>query len=435
MALPQLLIVGGGPIGLEMAVAAVQSKKWDVTIVERGSELCANVVSWEHVKLFSAWKLNISQAGKEALASSGVTIPECKEMGEATTDADYPTGKELLDQYLRPLGEYLANSGRCKVMLQTKVVSIGKSAKLLKGDMAKIRRKMASFRTLVTTDEEEETMIISDAVVDASGTYGNGNWLGLGGIPALGERSCGANIVRTIPKIDAARYLNKATAVVGSGYSAITTIHKLKELAAANTEGTVTVHWCTRRGNDGPNPLYEKIENDPLPQRETLSKLANQLASSSSNDSDDDDAAASTEEGSNFTLIYHPCVQIESMSRHNDSTVDLVLRNAKDTADTQSSIENINTVIANVGYRPDTSLYQELQVHQCYASEGPMKVAAELMASSVDCLAQKTSGKGTMVNPEPNFYIVGMKSYGRSSKFLLSVGHEQVQHVLELLNE
>ena len=63
---------------------------------------------------------------------------------------------------------------------------------------------------------------------------------------------------------DAARYLNKTTAAaVGSGYSAITTINTLKELARANAEATITMHWCTRRGNDGAkenNPLYEKIE-------------------------------------------------------------------------------------------------------------------------------------------------------------------------------
>ena len=31
-----------------------------------------------------------------------------------------------------------------------------------------------------------------------------------------------------------------------------------------------------------------------------------------------------------------------------------------------------------------------------------------------------------MRNPEPRFYIVGMKSYGRNSSFLMRVGYEQV---------
>ena len=250
--MPRLLIVGGGPIGLEMAVAAVLSQKWDVTIVERGTELCANVVAWEHVHLFSAWKLNMSEAGRAALRSMGVAIPECREMGEETTDADYPTGKKFLDQYLRPLGNYVSGSEHCTLLLETKVLSIGKSTQLLKGDMNKSRRKGASFRTLVVKGETEE-ILISDAVVDASGTYGNGNWLGLGGIPALGERTFAANIIRIVPNVteNAARYLNKTTVVVGSAYSAITTISKLKYLAAANSVEFVYVHWCTRRGNEG----------------------------------------------------------------------------------------------------------------------------------------------------------------------------------------
>lgn len=458
--LPRLLIVGGGPIGIEMAVAAVLSKKWEVTIVERGSELCSNVKQWEHVKLFSAWKLNVSDAGREALSSAGVTLPECKEMGKET-DADYPTGKELLDHYLRPLGNYLAASGLCKVLLDTDAVSIGKSSKLLKGDMGKPRRKGASFRTLVATrageaEEEKEEIIVSDAVVDASGTYGNGNWLGVGGLPAVGERSqtVAANIVRTIPNVAAnpERYLNKTTAIVGSGYSAITTINKLKELAAANTAAMVGVHWLTRRGNDGDSeggtPLYEQIENDPLPQRETLSKLANVLASSSNTDAGAGAGGTAESSSDNFKLVHHPHVQIETITSHihgTSSTVNLLLRCVKDEGDEGAAegkmhtIKDVSTVVSNVGYRPDSTIYQELQVHQCYASEGPMKLAAALMSSSgagsVDCLAQVAPGKETMVNPEPSFFIVGMKSYGRSSKFLLTIGHEQVQHVLELLNE
>ena len=33
-------------------------------------------------------------------------------------------------------------------------------------------------------------------------------------------------------------------------------------------------------------------------------------------------------------------------------------------------------------------------------------------------------------NPEPNFFILGSKSYGRNSNFLLRVGLEQVREVL-----
>ena len=77
-------------------------------------------------------------------------------------------------------------------------------------------------------------------------------------------------------------------------------------------------------------------------------------------------------------------------------------------------------MIATVGYGPDNSIYRELQVHECYATRGPMKLAATLLgASSTDCMAQESAGADTLKNPEPNFYIIGNKSYGRNPTFLI----------------
>ncbi len=38
-----------------------------------------------------------------------------------------------------------------------------------------------------------------------------------------------------------------------------------------------------------------------------------------------------------------------------------------------------------------------------------------------------------LVNPEPGFFILGMKSYGRNSAFLLSTGYEQVRDLFRLV--
>jgi hypothetical protein len=43
------------------------------------------------------------------------------------------------------------------------------------------------------------------------------------------------------------------------------------------------------------------------------------------------------------------------------------------------------------------------------------------------------SGAQTLVNPEPNFFVLGIKSYGRNSAFLLRTGLEQVRALLSLL--
>ena len=42
-------------------------------------------------------------------------------------------------------------------------------------------------------------------------------------------------------------------------------------------------------------------------------------------------------------------------------------------------------------------------------------------------------GADALMNPEPNFFILGAKSYGRDSRFLLKVGFEQVRDVVSAL--
>ncbi len=58
---------------------------------------------------------------------------------------------------------------------------------------------------------------------------------------------------------------------------------------------------------------------------------------------------------------------------------------------------------------------------------------ALLGAGAGDCLAQQTHGAAALKNPEPNFYILGSKSYGRSNTFLMRVGWEQVDEVFGML--
>ena len=94
----------------------------------------------------------------------------------------------------------------------------------------------------------------------------------------------------------------------------------------------------------------------------------------------------------------------------------------------------VDRVLALNGGVGDASLYRQLQVHECYATCGPMKLAAALLADSGgDCLQQTGHGPETLANPEPGFFILGAKSYGRNSQFLLSIGWQQVDDVFESL--
>lgn len=100
----------------------------------------------------------------------------------------------------------------------------------------------------------------------------------------------------------------------------------------------------------------------------------------------------------------------------------------------QPRVEEVDQVLVHTGFGPDNSIYRELQVHECYATRGPMKLAAALQASgATDCLDTPAFGADTLTNPEPDFFILGHKSYGRNPNFLLETGYRQATEVIGLL--
>lgn len=110
------------------------------------------------------------------------------------------------------------------------------------------------------------------------------------------------------------------------------------------------------------------------------------------------------------------------------------------TIDSDSSSEEIlpeiDLIISNTGAQPDRNLYANLNVHECYRSKGPMGLAVKLLSSSsTDCLKQTSYGASSLKTTEKNFYILGNKSYGKQTNFLLRIGFEQVEEVFQLINE
>jgi hypothetical protein len=63
-----------------------------------------------------------------------------------------------------------------------------------------------------------------------------------------------------------------------------------------------------------------------------------------------------------------------------------------------------------------------------------MKLAAALLgAAADDCLDTPAFGADVLASPEPDFYILGHKSYGRAPNFLLETGYRQVADVIAAL--
>ncbi|HSG99367.1 MAG TPA: NAD(P)-binding domain-containing protein [candidate division Zixibacteria bacterium] len=389
-----LIIIGAGPAGLETALAASDAGlNW--LVLERGA-VANNIRDWGFLELFSPWKYNTSERGRALTGLQSVNP------GEVTTGAEY------VARYLEPL----ANSPALKdyIQEQTRVLSVGRDRAFKNSLIGDSARAELPFVVLAESADGEK-QFFARCVVDASGVYGNHRWLGSGGIPCPGERAAADRISYTLEDVSAqgARFDGRKVAVVGAGYSACSMLERLKELRESGCD--VTVEWLVSQLTDTPVAV---ASNDPLPYRKRLGELANAL----------------TKE--RYWVSYRPGVAVRSLKAA-DSTGRVTVTLTTDNGDETLEVDHI---YAMVGYTPDNSLYRELQVHECWATSGPMKLAATLLSQSgADCLNIDTGGPDTLRNPEPGFFIIGAKSYGRNSQFLIERLNDQVPAVLTFVRK
>ncbi|MFQ5499545.1 MAG: NAD(P)-binding domain-containing protein [Candidatus Zixiibacteriota bacterium] len=384
-----LLIIGAGPIGLECALYA-SACDLDYLILEK-SRPAANMQQWGYVRMFSPWEMNISPLGQTAL----------------DFEADYgcPTGNEMVEQYYERLASL--DSIAPRLISEMAVEHISRDGLLKNQFIGDSKRAAVPFLAFGRQADGSEHLFRARTVIDASGVYGTPNRLGRGGIPAVGERVNAAAIDYHLADLSNGTISSDDCSflVVGAGHSACTMLVQLDQISRENRDIDVT--WVTTSET---NPAVAPIDNDPLPERARLIAQANALAS-----------------GSNNSITHVAGHWIDQVADGKDTRLVVTL---SDSSGSRRQIE-VDRIFALVGYRPDRTLYEQLQVHECYASFGPMKLAAHLLSSgaSTDCLAPVEGGDDLYNNPEPSFYVLGAKSYGRTSNFLIKKGHDQIRTV------
>ena len=385
----RVAVIGAGPIGLEAALR-LSTSGFETVIHERGT-VAANVRRWGHVELFSPFVMNSSQAGRTTVGT-----------GRPGDDV-LLSGDEFAAGYLEPLAR--AIGGEVAIHEHSQVVAISRES-TWKQHLVGRRSEVADRFILLVEGSEGESVETADVVLDCSGTWGNHNPIGAGGIWCPGERRVMTTGDYEIPDTEsdgADWYTKRHMLVVGGGHSAATVVVALS--GASETRVT----WITRGPSDTP---LERVTDDPLPARAALVTAANQLA---------------TDESSPVDWLPGALVlAIDGGPGHFSVAVDGPGRGRQVIA--------ADGVLGLTGCRPDRSLYGELQVHECYATGGPIRLAEELLGdASGDCLGQTATGLETLQSPEPNFFILGSKSYGRASRFLLQAGLGQVDIVAEYL--
>jgi hypothetical protein len=386
----RIAILGAGPIGLEAALAAADRGD-DFTVFEAAPTVGGHVRRWGHVRTFTPWEMNVSPRMRAALplAPDGSTLP---------------TGTQLADELLEPIAALPAL--RDRIRLDTRVLAVGREGLLKHEAIGDPRRAAAPLRLLVAGPDGMEELVHADVVIDATGTYGTPNRLGDGGIDAVNERAFEDRIERVLPRLDARpeHWAGRTILLTGAGHSAQTAARQLAAFAR-DAPGTRIV-WAVRN----PTPDWGAVAGDPLPERASLSACAAGLAA-----------------GDSDAVTLHAGCVTEALHAKGDQIV-VTLRNGG------PATVDVDRILALNGGVGDHALYRQLQVHECYATSGPMKLAAALLSSAGgDCLTVAAHGADTLRTPEPGFFILGAKSYGRNSQFLLRIGWRQVDDVFGAL--
>jgi len=90
----------------------------------------------------------------------------------------------------------------------------------------------------------------------------------------------------------------------------------------------------------------------------------------------------------------------------------------------------VDTIIATTGFRPDLTLTRELRLDLDSSVESPRALAPLIDPNIHSCGTVPPHGYEELKQPEPDFFIVGMKSYGRAPTFLMLTGYEQVRSIV-----
>ncbi|HEX2222699.1 MAG TPA: NAD(P)-binding domain-containing protein, partial [Thermoanaerobaculia bacterium] len=382
-------VIGAGPVGLA-AAAHLIGRGEEPLVLESGPAVGANILEWAHVRIFSPWSYNVDDASAALLEAQGWLRPD---------PAEHPTGGELVERYLAPLAATPELAPR--IRLGSRVEAVGR---LGFDKMKTVGRDGAPFVLQIRRQDGGEEAVLARAVIDASGTWSKPNPLGAGGLPALGEKAAADRIFYGIPDVLGLyreRYAGRTVMVVGSGHSAFNALLDLARLA--KEEPGTQVVWAVRR------PSLEKIfgggEHDQLAARGLLGQHVRKAL------------------GSDAVRLL-TSFKIQEIVRQGEGLVVI---------GEDGRSERVDEIVAATGFRPDLELLRELRLDLDPAVESPAVLAPMIDPNVHSCGTVRPHGFEELKHPEKDFYVVGMKSYGRAPTFLLRTGYEQVRSVVAAL--
>ncbi len=380
-----VVVIGAGPVALA-AAAHLHEQGLPFVVLEAGDTVAASVRQWGHVALFSPWRYNIDAAARRLLQAAGWAAPD---------DEALPTGAQLVEEYLQPLAKLPAIAPHLR--FGARVVAISRVG------VDRVRTAgRADLPFVVRLNDGTE--LTASAIVDASGTWRSPNPLGVNGLPAHGESDAADLIEHALPDVlgaDRDAHAGRHTIVVGSGHSAANTLLDLARLA--ETAPGTRITWAVRGGSV--QRAFGGEDADELPARGALGSGLRALV---------DTGKVALVQGFGVHTV-----------RRTGAGIELVAADGRTLA--------ADRVVAATGFRPDHSMATELRLDL-----DPILGCTRTLADVIDpnehsCGSVPPHGYKELGHPEPNYYAVGMKSYGRAPTFLMATGYEQVRSIAAAL--
>lgn len=384
-----IAVIGAGPIGMA-AAAQLAVRDLPFILFEAGPWVGAAIAEWGHVTFFSPWRFNIDAAARQLLEPTGWHIDDL--------DHD-PTGRELVERYLAPLAAHPRIEPHLR--FRTKVLAVTRQAMDRVPSKARDERP---FEIVTLGPDGKRESLLARAVIDASGTWRHPNPAGASGIKAAGEIEAAPRIRYGIPDVfgaERSRYAGRRVLVIGSGHSAMDSILGLARLRSQAP--STTVFWAMR--STPTEKTFGGLTDDKLASRGALGERAKDAV-------DRGDVS-----------ILAP-FRVLSFSLEGDQ-----LAVSGEVPDGIRKI-SVDEAIVATGFRPDFSTLTEIRLDLHPWLECPRELGSLIDPNEHSCGTVPPHGIKELKHPERDFFIVGIKSYGRAPTFLMMTGYEQVRSVV-----